>query len=239
MELSAGNKYVPCKKINMLITYDRIIKDPDLFILQVITSKYYDKFKDYIDMDSLLSLDPNALELLLYNRPQVNILEWVSIKEFDYDKNYKFLYNAFKTMYAESKELKIVKNIKNFLMSYYIDRIFVYNEKDDIRQRYDLSLIFGDSRIEYIVGPMYDILKKFKIHMVYDWNAKRVSDLVDTEEFNHIFFAIASYGFNFEEIEEKDKNKIYLPKLKYDLYDRDNVAFFKTMEFTNKSFLKG
>lgn len=240
MQLAAGNRYLSCNKLNLLITFDRIIKDPDIFILHNIASNYYEQFKEYIDMESLLSLDTKALEPILYARSVFNILEWVSIKEFDYTKNYNFLYNEFKNMYIDSKELKMVETVRSFLTSYCVDRIFIYNEKDDIRQRYDLSLMFGKSKLEYIIGPMKDIIKEAKIHIVYDWNVDRAAEIIDTEEFNHVFFGIAAYGFNFEPMTEEEKKSIFkIPKLKHGLSDRENVAYFQTMKFTKKSFFKG
>ena len=240
MNLSMQNNFLHCKKLNILVTFDRILKDPDIFILQNISNKYYEQFKEYSDMESIMSLSTDTLEQQIYSRSTLNVLKWAATKEFDYEKNYNFLYNAFKEMYIFSKELKMVETLKLFLNSYCIERMLIYNEKDDIRQRYDLSLMFGDSNIEYIVGPMDEILKKIKIHIVYDWDARRIADLIDTGEFEDTFFGIAGYGFNFEDTDdEKKKDIFYVPKLKYNLYERENVAYFRTMQFTKKSFFKG
>lgn len=235
--MESAPKQLECNKISILITYDRMIKDPDIFILQKLARSYYNEFKDYIDMESILSLDSTALAPFMFERKEQNILKWVSIKEFDYDKNYKFLYKEFKEMYNESQELKMVKVVKSFLTSYCVDRILIYNETDDIRQRYDLSLLFGKSKLEYVTGPMDIILKNIPINIVYDWDARRVAKLNEFDEFDNIFFSVAAYGFNFEE-ERKDAI-INIPTLKYNLSDRENVAFFKNMTFTKESFLKG
>lgn len=237
MDFNNERHMLECNRLNILVVYDRIIKDPDIFILQKIAKKYYNQFKDYIDMESLLSLDASALAPVLYARKTQNILEWSAIKEFDYEKNYMFLYKEFKEMYRESAELKMVNTLKTFTTSYCIDRILIYNEIDDIRQRYDLFKLFGQSKIEYITGPMEKILKSIQINIVYDWDASRVAKLNEYEEFNHTFFAIAAYGFNFE---EGDPDAwINIPTLKYGLSERDNVAFFQTMAFTHESFFKG
>ena len=42
---------IPLKRSSILIHYDDIIKSTDLFILRIVAEKYYDQFKDYIDID--------------------------------------------------------------------------------------------------------------------------------------------------------------------------------------------
>lgn len=222
---------VSCKTINILLVFDRILKDPDLTIMKIISSQYRNKFEGFVDMESLMSVDKKMYLPLLYSRSEINILKWMAIKEFDYEKNYNVMYNGLKMLYANSDELKMVRVVKDFLQSFYVDNIYVYNEKDDVRQRYELVQMFGDKTVKYVNGPIDKAIKQLQVHLVYDWDAHRVASLNEYDEFDSVFFAIAGYRFNFEQ----DKPEI----LKYNLVDRKNVCHFNTMELTEESFLKG
>ena len=85
-------------------------------------------------------------------------------------------------------------------------------------------------KIKYVTGDYVNTLKKLKPNIVYDWSAKRISEVNEYEEFNNIFFGLSNYRFNFEE----DGST-----LKYNLNGRSNVAFFKVMDITENSLLKG
>ena len=222
---------ISCKTINILVVFDRILKDPDECIMKMIVGKYKNKFEKFVDMETLMSVDKNMYLPLLYSREEENILKWMAIKEFDYEKNYAILYNGLKMLYANSSELKMVKIVKDFITSFYVKNIYVYNETDDVRQRYELVQMFGDKTVKYVNGPLDKVIKKLGIHIVYDWDARRVALLNEYDEFDDVIFGVAEYKFNFE----KDNPNL----LKYNLTYRENVAHFNTLELEKESFLKG
>ena len=84
------------KSIRVLVTYRDIIKTADMYIINLLKTKFRDKFKEYIDYSLLDTLTDEALLLHWVNRPVKNPLEWLAIKPFDYEKNYQLLYDKSK-----------------------------------------------------------------------------------------------------------------------------------------------
>ena len=230
-EVQPIKKRLSLKKADLLFVFDRVLKDPDPFIIMTIVNKYPHKFAKFIDIDLFDTLTMDALSPYIVMRQIENPLEWAAIKEFDYEKNYRYLHDRFKNMYRDSKPLHMVNAVKRFINGYCINNIYIWNEKDDERQRYDICSMFPKTdKIKYVTGDYANTLKKLKPNIVYDWSAKRISEVNEYEEFNNIFFGLSNYRFNFEE----DGST-----LKYNLNGRANVAFFKVMDINENSLLKG
>jgi hypothetical protein len=222
---------VPLQQANILFSFDHVIKEPDSYILRKISTVYQKKFEKYIDWKYIVSLDDKSLLNSLVNREDPNVLKWISTQEFDYEKNYNFLLNAWKDMYMNSPDLLGKLYIRNYLKSYCIDNLYIWNETDDIRQRYELTSSFGKSKIQYVTGPLHKVLDEIKVNIVYDYSAKRIAELLEDYPHGEILFGIASYGFNFE--------KEGLMKLKYGLNTINNVTTFQIVEPDNVSEFKG
>ena len=223
---------VAVKKANVMISYDYIIKNPDIFILRMIAKNFREKFKDYLNMPILTTLEKDAMYPIVVNRTEQNLLKWASIKEFDYDSNYDYLYNKFKNMYFASDMLQMAYAVKSFNVSYCIDKIYLYNEVYDKRQHFDIQNMYGFNKVQYVVGDFKKVIDKIgDVNIVYDHDAKRVSDVINTGEYDGIMFGVAAYGYNFE------PGKPY--HLKYDLLEHDNVSSFPVFEITKKSLYKG
>lgn len=218
-------------KGNLLYVYDRVIKEPDTFIMRMISSdKYRSQFEKYIDMSSIITVTKDTLAAALSQRSKENPLEWAAVRKFDYEKNYWYLYKKFPNMYEDSDPLVQANSLRMFIHSFCIDNIYVWNRYDDIRQRYDLAELCGNSKVQYVTGPLDAVLRKFKPNVVYHWSAKEVNDLLEYEEFNNIFFGIANYGFNLD-----FSNMM----LKYNLWKRPNISTFNVMKYSNKAKFRG
>jgi len=220
--------------MKVFFVYDRVIKDPDAFILKKISKSYSNKFKEYIDTDLFNTMTLDTLMITLMERNIENPLEWASIKEFDYEKNYSFLRKQFPNMYRDSKPLHMCGIIKGMIYDYSIGDIYVWNPEDDVRQRFDLSSQFGKiKKLKYITGDYEKCVKETKPNILYDWDVDRIYKLDEFSEMNHTFFGIADYGFNFED----DKEDPY--KLRHELYKHKNVAFFANLELPESCKYKG
>jgi hypothetical protein len=212
--------------------YNRVLKDPDAYILKKVARDYRQKFDSYIDIESINTQTIDALSVTLVERDVINPLQWASIKEFDYDKNYNFLYHQFEGMYYNSPELAMTVIVKGMILDYSFGDIFIWNKEDDIRQKYDIATTFGkSSKINYVTGDFTKLLDDVKPQIVYDWDVERVFKMNEDSSRNDTFFGVSAYGFNFE------PGMDY--KLKYDMSYHSNVAFFQVLNAEEKSRYKG
>lgn len=209
--------YLKVNKANVLIVYENVLKTPDVYILRRLVTTYRNKFKRYIDVETIETLSNELLLSLVVGRAKKNILEQVAITQFDYELNYNILHKKFVDMYHNSAPLQMYQALANFYNSYCIDHIYVYNPTYDERQHFDIESNFKDMQnLQYVVGDLEDIVNQIgNLNIIYDWDVERVNSLV--KKHNDIFFGVAQYPFNFE------KDKLHL---KHELWKMDNVSYF-------------
>lgn len=203
-------------KSNILMVFDHIIKEPDVFILKKINERFHNIYSEYLKLELANDLSNEALLIALNTRPEKNLFKWLSKVDFDYSKNYVSMYNRWKEMFIESPELLGKIYLDKFIKGYCINNIYIWNEVDDIRQRYELVRLFGKTDINYVTGPMDVVIKKFNINGVYDYDADRVAALNEFDEFDDVIFGIANYPYNFEDFS--------INKLKHSLDKRRNIS---------------
>lgn len=218
------------KSIRVLVSYRDIIKTADMYIINLLKTKFRDKFKEYIDYSLLDTLTDEALLLHWVNRPVKNPLEWLAIKPFDYEKNYQLLYDKSKRLYIDCDALKFDTTLSNYKVSRAIDDIYVWNPTYDKRQHFDLQVRHGLGKIKYVTGELDAVLDKLgDIHLVYDTDADRVQALIDTGKYDMTVFGVAAYGYNFE--------RDFI--LKHSLADNVNVSTFPVITITDKYLFNG
>ena len=176
------------------------------------------------------TLTPQAMLPYIIGRNKRNILEYLAIKEFDYEKNYKYLHKKFLNMYDQSYRLLPFNSIYKLLRSYCVNKIYVYNEEYDKRQHFDIVDSFGeDDRVIYCTGSMQAVIDKIpSLKIVYDWKSERVKELTDNNKNSEIIFVLAAYGFNYDGAHLVDN-----------LEDRLNVSSFDVFFPTEENRYKG
>lgn len=222
---------IEIQKLKILFVYDHVLREPDLFILKK-ALEYKNKFKKYIDIEFLQTNTDESLLESIIDRKEANLFKWISISEFDYEKNYNYLYSRWKTMYAESPKLAGYTYLNRYVRSDYIAEIYIWNEEDDVRQRFDIANSFDNDKVFYVTGPLQTVLEQCDINVVYDYDTKRVRNLLDSGKFNsRTVFGVAAYGFNFI----SDENMI----LKDNIFEYKNTMFFPIINQDLISFFKG
>ena len=213
-------KTMSVQKANILVAYDYILKNPDVYIIQKIVKDFYKKFDPFLKLDQVANISAKTLLPMIIHRDKENLFEWLSKKEFDYNGNYEFLHNKFKDMYNSSTELRMYSVLQGFSASYCIDTIYIYNEVYDKRQHYDITTgIMFKNPVQYVTGNLKEVIDAIgDLNIVYDHSAKRVAEINENYEYEEIVFGVGNYGYNFN-----PDNPI---ELKYDLYKRKNVAYF-------------
>lgn len=232
MEVQNVPRTIELRKANVLFEYDHVLKDPDAFILKTVAIHYPKKFAEYINIPKINTMTYDTLSSELVLRREEDVLKWASLKPFDFQKNYEYLYKKFKNMYRDSRELSMYGSVRTFSHAYCIGSVYIWNRTDDIRQRLDLVNAVGKSEvIKYVTGPLDKVIRQLKPSMVYHHSAKVVADLNEYEDFPNTYFAVANYQYNFE-----DESTFYL---KYDLPKRKNITIFRVMDAKNANLYRG
>ena len=161
----------------------------------MIQTNYADKFKDYINLDLLYNLDDDALRLLCISRNVINPLQWLAKKEFNYDKNYEYFKGKYRNMYASSPEFSIAENIRRFIHTYFIEKVYIYSRKYDERIAFEIKSLFGSSsKLVYAAGTISAVIDKFEPELVFYPYAEEIIPVARAN--TGIVFAIPNYGFN-------------------------------------------
>lgn len=223
------------KKKSILVVFDRIIKDPDMFILDKVI-EHYDTYKDYLNLDPLMLLPKEERYKLMMCRTEVNIFKWLMKKKFNYQESYDRLYKKYKRMYIDIPFLPMTDKIARISKSYLVDSIYIWNPTFDLRQEFEVATAFDtDSarNIFYTKGRYEDVLESVdNIGVIFDWNLERIRPLAEDER-NYLYI-IPKYGFNYD-LKDKlaDKrdalDKLFVSSLslmKYGLGELPNVGDF-------------
>lgn len=225
------------QKCNVFIVYDRVLKDPDTFILRQLEFHYRSKFEEYLDFSKLDDISDKYIQAALIMRREENPFTLIAKKKFDMDLNYTYLHKKFKNMYRDSAKLAAWHYLDRFVHNYCVGKIYVWNPEPDERQMYDLATNTNrNTKIEYITGNYRNAIQQTNPGLIYDWSAKRIAELVDDEEYNHVRIGISNYFFNFVGEDIQPDGVCYL---KYDLSYRENIGYFKVLNAEPTVFYNG
>ena len=187
------------KKSDVFVVFDKVIKDPDFFIIKHVM-KNYDKYIPYLHLEQFVGYPDEIIYRMVISRTEKDLFKWLMKKEFNYQESYNYIYNKYKNMYNICTLLNIGKSIYNLSSSYLIDNIYVWNEKYDKRQSLELaSLYVSDTpkNIVYCEGPYFEVLNNLpNVHTIFDWDVDRVTEVIESRA--DIIFGIPRYGFNYE-----------------------------------------
>lgn len=203
------------RKLTALVTYDEVLRDPNVFLLHLILDvpKIRKQFKDYFDEEKFDCQSEAKIHTMLLNRTVKNFLEWGALKEFDYERNYDKMYHQFKSMYEKSPALAMYDAFVQMIKESFLDKMFIWNPKEDRRQEYDIVKTFGKNpKVQYVTGPYLDVVDAIgEIHIFVDNDIDRLDPVIRTKKYRHANFSVARYGYNYEIGEQK------LPMLKNDI----------------------
>lgn len=182
----------------VLFYYDNIVKCTDIFLLRIIQNKFYEQYKDFIDIDRYKAINDDDLLYFYCSRTIKNPLEWLKKKDFDYEANYKYLHDRYKNLYINGIYLDIVKSFDTFLRAYFIENIILYSPTYDKRISFDIASNFTSDKYMYITGPLEEVIDSFKPEAVfYPYADKEILDLAKIHP--EIIFNIPTYGFNLDD----------------------------------------
>ena len=209
----------------VFVTYDGVVKDYRPFLLKQIASnpKMLEVYKNYIDTALITTLTDKQLNFLPVISTSRNILEYISIKKFNYDKSLNDLYQMFPNIYSDSELLPLGNSINILRRQKFTSKIFIYTEEYDKRIHFDIQDNFSDmSTIEYISGPFEDVINSItETITTYILNdIKLVDKLIELNRIKETQVLISDTGYNYKDnngelivnidnLEEKMYNHIF------------------------------
>lgn len=198
----------------IFVEYFDIIKSP-LPVLLTQLPKHFKKTLDkFIDFSKIENKTNDELLELVNMRPCKNIIEYLAIKEFDYEKIEEDLINQYSDIFINSKLLSIGESLSAMLIHHkFVRDIYVYTEKYDSRIHYDIQNIFNNNKkVHYVTGKKEDVFKDIKgINSFFLSDIEDIGLLQKMNLLKYTNILVPLYGYNLKI--NKDGNV----ELKYDI----------------------
>lgn len=187
--------------VNVLVSYNEVLRDPNTFILKLITRRKSLRYQleKYIDVSRFDNQSDSHNHVALTVRSEKNILKWLATKEFNYESNYSKLYDEYPNMFEDSTPLEMYRALSLSIQQSFVNKVYVYNKVSDKRQMYDLYKTFGKTdKLVYVNGDYLDVIDKMgTIEVIIDNDIDRISPLFSYKRFQKTMFMIARYGYNY------------------------------------------
>lgn len=148
----------------IFVDYYDIIKSPLPVLLTQLPKHFKKQLESFIDFSKIENKTNDELLELVNMRPCKNVIEYLAIKEFDYEKIQEDLINQYTDIFINSKLLSIGESLTAMLIyQKFIKDVYVYTEKYDERIHYDIQSVFNhNKKVHYITGKKEDIFKDIK-----------------------------------------------------------------------------
>ena len=189
------------RKINTLVTFDEVLRDPNIFLLHLILDvpKVRKQFTGYFDIERFSCQSEERIRTIMLNRDKKNFLEWGALKEFDYESNYNKMYHQFPGMYEESPPLDMFRAVSRMINEPFVKNMFIWNPVEDRRQEYDIVQTLGKNpKIQYVTGPYLDVVDAIgDIQVFIDNDIERLFPVIQNGRYFRSNFFIARYGYNY------------------------------------------
>jgi len=214
---------------SIVVSYHGVLRDPNQFIVhQILNDPHLHKqLEKYLDFDRFKSMSDNRIDFKLMLREKKNPLEWLSIKPFNYEANYKKLYEHYPNMFEKSIPLPMYRIIVQMMEAKLVEHVYIYAKDYDERIAYDIVKTFGKNDIvKFVNGNYLDVLDVLNgVTTVISGDISEVSPIVTMPKYHQSMVMIARYGYNYEFI----KNEL---TLKDDFARQCKKVGIKLVEFT-------
>ena len=225
---------VATQKEVVFITYEDVIKDCRPEILRYIMKNKKDEFKDYLKVDILENLTDDQYIGLCLSSTSMNILEYLSKKDFNFDKTLEGIMQKDPLLYEKCKLLSIGESIHILLKQSFTQKIYIYTPQYDERIHHDIKKEYPDNKVEYISGPIEGVLnaieERITTYILNDIELLKM--MVDLKKVSYTNVLLANLGYNYA-LDEDDNLVLRYENL--DIIADDNV--FKVVTFmTTKKY---
>lgn len=229
--------------MSALITYNEVLRDPNVFLLHLILDvpNIRKQFEPIYDVKRFDCQSENRIRAMLLARDKKNILEWAATKEFDYDFNYKKMFDKFLRMYEDSPALAMYLAVTKLLEAPFVKHLYIYGGLEgDRRVMFDIVQTLGKNPIvEYVTGPYLEVIDAIgEIDLIVDNDIDRLAPVIYMPRYKYSTFLIAKYGYNYE----KDKNGRFHLKNDIESYVADkeiNLLEFNPFDMEAEAFANG
>lgn len=211
----------------ILIEYEDVIKCPSAGILELIKRQYEDDLKGLIDLDKINNMDFKNIQRFCIERPCKNILDYIKLQNFNTDKIYKALYDAFDTIYMELPTMVMGNAVYVLSPQKFTKKIYIFSEEYDEKIEYDIKeKYYTEKNVFYVAGKFDDILDTIEQPTSFILSdIDKVETIINKKKQKFTEILIAQYGYNYEVIDG-----ILQIKGEYDTKMADGL--FKIASFT-------
>ena len=215
--------------VSMVVSYHGVLRDANQFIMhQILNDPHLHKqLEKYVDFDRFKNMSDNRIDLKMMLREIKNPLEWLSIKPFNYEANYKKLYEHYPNMFEKSAPLPFYRTIVQMIEAKFVNHIYIYAKDYDERIAYDIVKTFGKNDIvKFVNGNYLDVLEILEeVTTIVTGDISEVSPIVTIPKYHKSMVMVARYGYNYEMV----KGKL---ALKDDFTNQCRKVGIKLVEFT-------
>lgn len=211
----------------IFITYQDIIKQVYVTLIETLIKDYRDDLRDILILDDLVNHNHENIERLCVERLYKNPLRYIAQSEDKFDECDKLL-DIFErdlySIYTDTPFTVVGAKIFSMLSQRIVKKIYIHTDKQLYQPIYDMEIYFKNfsDKIEYVYGDFKECVesldKKPTTYILNDVEYAKI--LLDNDMIEYTEIIIAELGYNFE---LKD-NKVVL---KYDLYNKSHDNIFK------------
>ena len=203
--MSIDANYFSMRDQYIFITYQDIIKQVYVTLIETLIKDYRDDLRDILILDDLVNHNHENIERLCVERLYKNPLRYIAQSEDKFDECDKLL-DIFEkdlySIYTDTPFTVVGAKIFSMLSQRIVKKIYIHTDKQLYQPIYDMESL--DKK------PTTYILNDVEYAMI----------LLDNDMIEYTEIIIAELGYNFE---LKD-NKVVL---KYDLYNKSHDNIFK------------
>ena len=187
----------------LFITYDDVIRSLKYGAIQrLLKPEIRPEYEDYIDYQTIDALSDNQILALLHASINKNIYEFLSKKEFAYEKSYISDLMETDDIMQNAYLLDIGKAIYTLLLQKFIKKIYIYYPYNDERILQDLLSLYQKNRekIEFVTGDFQSALQSIdeRITMFILNDIDYVQTIIGMNRMSYAQLMIANYGYNYE-----------------------------------------
>ena len=203
--MSIDANYFSMRDQYIFITYQDIIKQVYVTLIETLIKDYRDDLRDILILDDLVNHNHENIERLCVERLYKNPLRYIAQSEDKFDECDKLL-DIFEkdlySIYTDTPFTVVGAKIFSMLSQRIVKKIYIHTDKQLYQPIYDME----------------SLDKKPTTYILNDVEYAKI--LLDNDMIEYTEIIIAELGYNFE---LKD-NKVVL---KYDLYNKSHDNIFK------------
>lgn len=199
----------------LFITIEDNLISTTTHLLRHIRDKYLKAYESFININMIKDKTDFELSELAIQRTTENIIQYLAIREFDWDGAYRDLVEDDTFIFHQAPNLIFMNKFDLLSSQEFVKTIYLYSEEYDERCLDFIKTKFLNcAKIHYVTGPIRDVLTgiKEKPTMYLLNNVDHVHELIGQEMIEYTEILLPSTGINLDYSRSTDQGLPY-PKI--------------------------